>query len=228
MSIIKEISDIIASGDALLIGASNGLSIAEGYNIFADNEMFRKQFGEFWTRYGIRNVLDGCFHDYPDPSARKAFLEALVFHWVCEYTPSKVLRSLMSLVRQKDYFIVTSNADTHLELSGFSPERVFEIEGTFELWLDDLPVVDKSTALAAFVERYRNARLVMLELGIGSRNQLIKEPMMRLCSQLENAKYVILNLEHEIFVPQYLSSKALALPGDLSVTLKELEHACAR
>lgn len=37
----------IEDADALLIGASNGLSIAEGYNIFADNEMFRSQFGVF-------------------------------------------------------------------------------------------------------------------------------------------------------------------------------------
>ena len=30
----------IAQADAILIGASNGLSIAEGYHIFANNEMF--------------------------------------------------------------------------------------------------------------------------------------------------------------------------------------------
>ena len=31
---------VIENADALLIGASNGLSISEGYNIFADNLRF--------------------------------------------------------------------------------------------------------------------------------------------------------------------------------------------
>lgn len=222
MSTIKEVSDLIAESDALLVGASNGLSIAEGYNIFADNEMFRRQFGKFRSEFGIGNVLDGCFHHYPSPADRKAFLEALVFHWVKEYKPSQVMKNLLKVVGQKDYFVITSNADTHLELSGFAPEKVFEIEGTFELMLKGLPVVDRNSELSAFIERYKDANLVMLELGIGSRNQLIKAPMMDLCAKLKNAKYVVLNLEHEIYIPQYLAPQALALPGDLSVSLEKL------
>ncbi len=34
----------IAQADAILIGASNGLSIAEGYHIFANNENFHLSF----------------------------------------------------------------------------------------------------------------------------------------------------------------------------------------
>ena len=54
---ILKAKEAIAGADAVIIGASNGLSIAEGYNIFADNEMFRRQFGKFRDRYGIRSVL---------------------------------------------------------------------------------------------------------------------------------------------------------------------------
>ena len=34
MNVYQEISQIIKEADGILIGASNGLSIAEGYNIF--------------------------------------------------------------------------------------------------------------------------------------------------------------------------------------------------
>ncbi len=219
--------EIIAKSDALLLGASNGLSIAEGYNIFVNNEMFRQQFGEFQRKYHINSVLEGCFHHYRDPAARTAFLGSLVYHWVRAYRPSQVMRDLLSLVGKKEYFIVTSNADTHLELAGFAPERVFEIEGTFERWLADMPIDDKGTELSAFIERHKNSRLTMLELGIGSRNQLIKAPMMRLCAQLPKTSYIVLNLPQEIFIPEEITGKALALPGDLAVTLRELAHACA-
>ena len=40
MNQYKEIADRIKAADAVLIGASNGLSIAEGYNIFANDERF--------------------------------------------------------------------------------------------------------------------------------------------------------------------------------------------
>ena len=42
MNVYQEISQIIKEADGILIGASNGLSIAEGYNIFADDDGFRK------------------------------------------------------------------------------------------------------------------------------------------------------------------------------------------
>ena len=38
--LIEKACHALRQADAILIGASNGLSIAEGYNIFADNEMF--------------------------------------------------------------------------------------------------------------------------------------------------------------------------------------------
>ena len=65
MDAIGKAATAIARADAILIGASNGLSIAEGYHIFAHNEMFHRQFGDYWQRFGIRNVLEGCFFRYP-------------------------------------------------------------------------------------------------------------------------------------------------------------------
>ena len=35
MNVYQEISQIIKEADGILIGATNGLSIAEGYNIYA-------------------------------------------------------------------------------------------------------------------------------------------------------------------------------------------------
>jgi hypothetical protein len=44
MNQVKEIAKRIKNADAVLIGASNGLSIAEGYNIFADENRFIHKF----------------------------------------------------------------------------------------------------------------------------------------------------------------------------------------
>lgn len=131
MGDIEKAKEWLSSADALLIGASNGLSIAEGYHIFANNEMFRRQFGDFQQRFGINSVIQGCFFDYPSDSDRREFHDRLVRYWITDYKPSQVMMDLRSIVGDKPYFIITSNGDTHLELSGFDPAKVFETEGTF-------------------------------------------------------------------------------------------------
>lgn len=219
---IDKARELIDDADALLIGASNGLSIAEGYNIFADNEMFRRDFGEFRNRFGIRNVLDGLFFRYPTSADRHAFLSKLVKDWVTDYTPSEVMLNLKGIVGDKDYFIVTTNGDTHLEESGFRADKVFELEGTFVQALEGRPIKDKSADLNAFISEYCGRRLVVLELGIGSRNRMIKEPLMQLVAQNPTMSYITLNLPHEIYIPPQIANRSVALAGDIATTLKQL------
>ena len=220
---IDRAREAIANADALIIGASNGLSIAEGYNIFADNEMFRSQFGDFRDRYGIRSVLQGCFFDFPTADERKRWNERLIKYWITDYKPSRVMKNLRSIVGDKPYFIVTTNADIHLELSGFDADLVWELEGTFLSGITDHIVTDKQQSFNDFIARYADRNVVILELGIGSRNTLIKQPLMRLTAQLPHCTYITLNLPQEINIPGEIESKSIAFPGDLSTTLQDLQ-----
>lgn len=52
----QTIKEKIDQADAVLIGASNGLSISEGFNLFADDRWFQENFGDFRAKYGIRSV----------------------------------------------------------------------------------------------------------------------------------------------------------------------------
>lgn len=207
----------IDDADALLIGASNGLSIAEGYHIFANNEMFHRQFGDFQQRFRIMNVIQGCFYDYPADDDRKEFFRRLVKYWITDYKPSQVMKDLRAIVGDKPYFIITSNGDTHLELSGFDSEKVFEIEGTFVNAFGG--VEDKNPQLQEFLKQYSDKKLVILELGIGMRNTLIKRPLMQLTAQLPTSRYITLNLEKELYIPEEIADRSIGLAGDIGETL---------
>lgn len=219
---IEKACRAIAQADALLIGASNGLSIAEGYHLFADNDMFRSQFGDFRQQYGIRSVIEGCFFSYPEAGKRREFLQRLVDYWVRDYRPSQVMKDLLAIVQEKDYFIITTNADTHFEISGFDSDRIFELEGTFEQLLADRPIDDKSFRVQKFLTHYHGKRLVILELGVGMHNRMIKQPLMQLAASEPCATYITLNLAPELYIPQAIASKSIALEGDIAVTLQEL------
>ena len=43
---IRKIAEKIKGADAILIGASNGLSITEGLHLFADDQAFEDLFGD--------------------------------------------------------------------------------------------------------------------------------------------------------------------------------------
>lgn len=221
---IEKACRAIVQADALLIGASNGLSIAEGYHLFADNEMFRSQFGDFRQQYGIRSVIEGCFFSYPEAGKRREFLQRLVDYWVKDYRPSSVMKDLLAIVQEKDYFIITTNADTHFEISGFDSDKVFELEGTFEQLLADRPIEDKSSRVQNFLTRYHGKRLVILELGVGMHNRMIKQPLMQLAASEPCATYITLNLAPELYIPQAIASKSIGLEGDIAVTLQELRN----
>lgn len=220
--LILKACQALTQADAVLIGASNGLSIAEGYHLFACNDMYQRQFGDFLQQYGIRNVIEGCF--FPDPQIRREFLQRLIHHWVETYQPSQVMKDLLALIQHKDYFILTTNADTHLELSGMDPNRIFEMEGTFVQALQGTPIADKSRQVQSFLSRYHGKRLVILELGIGRHNRLIKQPLMQLAASEPNATYITLNLAQELYVPPVLATRSIALEGDIATTLREMNH----
>ena len=136
------------------------------------------------------------------------------------------MKDLLAVVGDKDYFILTSNADTHLELSGFVAEKVFEVEGTFEDMLHNRPMQNKSQEANAFLNRYHGKRLAILELGIGSRNRLIKLPLMQLAAREPQATYITLtlNLAQELYIPDEIAHQSIGLAGDIALTLRELKE----
>ena len=62
---------------------------------------------------------------------------------------------------------------------------------------------------------------MILELGIGKGNQLIKAPLMRLTALEPNATYVTINLG-EIYITDNIREKSFGLDGYLGEILGEL------
>lgn len=273
---LKQIADKIKNADALLIGASNGLSITEGLHLFADNQAFEELFGDFKHKYGVRSILHGMSARWPSEEEKWAFWSRLIHHYCGEYKESQVMKDLKSIIGNKDYFIVTSNGECHFEMSGFDSERIYEVEGN---WLTmqcsrachntlypSLEMAEKMAAaekdgkvpsdmipycpkcggsmqihlevgrnfirenagqerFQAFLNQYHGKKLVVLELGIGPRNQLIKAPLMRLVDMEPNATYVTINLG-ELYIIDNIKEKSFALDGYLGEILSRLREVC--
>ena len=272
---LRPVADQIQEADAILIGASNGLSITEGLHLFADNAAFEYLFGDLKRKYGLRCILQGAGARWPGEEEKWAFWSRLIHHYCGTYQPTQVMKDLKAIVGGKDYFIVTSNGEGHFEMSGFAPEKIYEIEGN---WLtmqcaaachDTLyPTLELAETMeaaerdgmapteliprcprcggpmcvhmvgenyipddaarerfGAFLAKYRGKKLLLLELGIGWRNQLIKAPLMRLVAREPEAVYVTINLG-EVYIDEDIRKKSFGLDGPLSDMLSALREAC--
>ena len=62
------------------------------------------------------------------------------------------------------------------------------------------------------------------ELGIGSRNRLIKLPLMQLVAREPQATYITLNLAQELYIPDEIAGKSIGLAGDIADTLRKLKE----
>lgn len=65
-AIYERIATEIRTAEAIIVGASNGLSITEGFHLFADNLWFQTNFGDFralrlatHSRRDVSFVCDG-------------------------------------------------------------------------------------------------------------------------------------------------------------------------
>lgn len=74
-----------------------------------------------------------------------------------------------------------------------------------------------------FIQKYHGRNIVILELGIGWRNQLIKAPFMRLATEEPNVTYVAVN-KGEIYLPDEIKAKSFGLDGDMEEILALLKE----
>ena len=106
---------------------------------------------------------------------------------------------------------------------GDATAKVWEIEGTFRTTLSNEAPVNRNEAFNHFLSEFNGKKIAVLELGIGSRNRIIKLPLMQLVYKQPKATYITMNLPHEIYIPEEITDKSIALSGDISETLSNLK-----
>lgn len=118
--------------DALVIGAGAGLSTSAGFTY--DGERFRKYFADFEAKYGFHDMYSGGFYPYATPEEHWAYWSRYIL--INRYTdaPKPVYESLLRLVRDKDYFVITTNVDHCFQKAGFDKKRLFYTQGDYGLF----------------------------------------------------------------------------------------------
>lgn len=117
----------LAEADLIVIGASNGLDMAEGLNLFRADDHFWEAYGDLAQADVIGCILQGLAS--PDANVRRRWAERFHQKEYLEYEPSPLMNTLRRLTEHADSFVITCNIDGHFARAGFDESRMLETEG---------------------------------------------------------------------------------------------------
>jgi NAD-dependent SIR2 family protein deacetylase len=139
---IERLKHEVTNADAVLIGAGAGLSTAAGLTY--SGERFRRYFSDFAEKYGIRDMYSGGF--YPFNSIEEYWAWWSRHIWYNRYEPEsgEVYQNLYKLVKNTDYFVLTTNVDHQFQLAGFDKKRLFYTQGDYGLFQCSKPCHQKT------------------------------------------------------------------------------------
>ena len=129
---VERLADALLQADAVVIGAGSGLSASAGFTY--GGERFFKNFGDFAEKYGIRDMYSGGFYPYKTLEEYWAWWSRHIYYNRYVEPPVPVYQRLLELVKEKDYFVITTNVDHCFQKAGFDKERLFYTQGDYGLW----------------------------------------------------------------------------------------------
>ena len=129
---IEKLRTALKEAEVVVIGAGAGLSTSAGY--VYSGERFERYFGDFQRKYLFNDIYSGGFYPYQTPEERWAFWSRNIYINRYMNPPRPVYEDLLALVKDKDYFVITTNVDHCFQRAGFDKQRLFYTQGDYGLW----------------------------------------------------------------------------------------------
>ena len=129
---IKRLKAALDEADAVIIGAGAGMSTSAGFTY--SGERFDRYFSDFSEKYGFKDMYSGGFYPYPTPEEMWAYWSRYIYINRYMDAPKPVYEALLELVKDKDYFVITTNVDHCFQKAGFDKDRLFYTQGDYGLF----------------------------------------------------------------------------------------------
>lgn len=123
--------DWVSKADAVVIGAGAGLSTSAG--IVYTGERFKNNFSDFIEKYNLTDMYTSGFYRFKTQEEKWAYWSRHIMLNRYEVGPTVVYEDLKRIIKNKEHFIITTNADHQFWISGFEDEKIFATQGDYGL-----------------------------------------------------------------------------------------------
>lgn len=126
---ILQAKQAIKQADYIIIGAGSGLSTAAGLEYSGEN--FQTNYKEFIDKYDFDNLYSASFYEFKTQEEKWAFFAKMIKINRYNEKPLKLYQELYEVVKNKEYFVLSTNVDGQFYNSGFDKDKVFEVQGDY-------------------------------------------------------------------------------------------------
>ena len=158
---IEKLKKEFEAAETIVIGAGAGLSTSAGF--VYDGERFRQYFSDFEEKYGFHDMYSGGFYPYNTLEEHWAYWSRYIYINRYMDAPKPVYSELFELVKEKDYFILTTNVDHCFQKAGFDKKRLFYTQGDYGLFQCSEPCCNETfeneDIMRQMVERQKDMRI---------------------------------------------------------------------
>ena len=155
---INRLKHEIETADAIVIGAGAGLSTAAGFTYSGDR--LQKYFADFVEKYGFRDMYSAGFYPFETLEEQWGFWSRYIYINRYMDADNGTYKRLLALVKDKDYFVITTNVDHQFQKAGFDKARLFYTQGDYGLWQCSVPchqkTYDNEETVRAMLEQQEN------------------------------------------------------------------------
>lgn len=158
---IKRLKKALAKADAVVIGAGAGLSTSAGF--VYNGERFKHYFSDFEAKYDFHDMYSGGFYPYDALEEHWAYWSRYIYVNRYMDAPEPVYEMLFELVKDKDYFVITTNVDHCFQKAGFDKKRLFYTQGDYGLFQCSEPccqeTFENETLIRSMVAQQKDMRI---------------------------------------------------------------------
>lgn len=130
---LEKASRLLGGAKYVLIGAGAGLSAAAG--VASGSGFFQKNFQEFIEKYPgpyMKDMYSAGFYPFLTEEAKWGYWSKHALLGCNDGKGSVLYEQVLELIKDKQYFVLTTNVDEQFRAAGFPEERVFATQGSYE------------------------------------------------------------------------------------------------
>ena len=153
--------EILEKCDAIVVGIGAGMSTSAGFSYFG--ERFEKYFLDFKNKYGINDMYSGGFYPFETLEEYWAWWSRQIFYNRYDVEIGEPYKNLFKLLKDKNYFIITTNVDHQIQRAGFDKNRLYYMQGDYGLWQCSKPchnkTYDNEKAVREMIAKQENMKI---------------------------------------------------------------------
>ncbi len=153
---IEKFKEAVEKADAVVVGAGAGLSTSAGFTY--TGRRFEEDFGDFIRKYHFTDMYSGGFYPFDSLEEHWAYWSRYVYINRYRDVDNRTYKSLFELVKDKDYFVLTTNVDHQFQKAGFDKKRIFYTQGDYGLFQCSKPCHDMTYDNSEIIEEMLEAQ----------------------------------------------------------------------